>query len=186
MGAESSKSGECHHNEVPFVPVEDVAIGDGDIRRLWSYNSTSGGKYVYMTNDTVTAPGGSQAYVVAATGEAEGTTMPLTDIRFDQTQPIPLMFELKFKKDNAWYAVHASHTDVTASQMTDGTSFEVMALRSPNQPFVVLRSNKKLGKDDLFLSSDGAGKMKLKVSNQRIRRRAPEVDPALLFRVVRP
>ena len=70
--------------------------------------------------------------------------------------------------------------------MTGDTSFEVMALRSPNQPFVVLRSNKKLGDDDLYLSSDGAGEMKLKVPNQRIRRPAAEVDPALLFRVVRP
>jgi hypothetical protein len=45
--------------------------------------------------------------------------LALTDIRFDQTQPIPLMFELKFRKNNAWYAVHASHTDVTASQVSE-------------------------------------------------------------------
>jgi hypothetical protein len=73
-------------------------------------------------------------------------------------------------------------------QVTD-TSFEVIKLYSPNKALVVLRSNKKLGDDDLFLSSNGAGYMQLKVWNKPVRcppRTTSEVDPALLFRVVRP
>ena len=43
--------------------------------------------------------------------------------------------------------------------------------------------------DDLFLSSDGAGNMQLKVWNHPVPdppNTTSEVDPALLFRVVRP
>jgi hypothetical protein len=72
--------------------------------------------------------------------------------------------------------------------MTD-TSFEVIGLWFPNTPYVVLRSNKKLEDDDLFLSSDAAGNMQLKVWNKPVPdppNTTPEVDPALLFRLVRP
>ncbi|CAB3992176.1 Hypothetical predicted protein, partial [Paramuricea clavata] len=70
MGTKRSKS---HHHEVPYVPVIDIAINDGDIRRLWSYNSAYGGKYVFVTNNP--APEGSSAYVVAASGEVQGATI---------------------------------------------------------------------------------------------------------------
>ena len=73
-------------------------------------------------------------------------------------------------------------------QVTD-TSFEVMELWSPNKPYVVLRSNKTVGNDDLYLSSDGAGNMQLKVWNKPVPgppTTTSEADPALLFRVVRP
>lgn len=64
-----------------------------------------------------------------------------------------------------------------------------MQLFSPNRPYVVLRSNQQQGGENLYLSSDGGGVMKLKVWNKPIRappRTTAEVDPALLFRVVRP
>jgi hypothetical protein len=64
-----------------------------------------------------------------------------------------------------------------------------MELYSPNRPYYVLRSNKKVNDDDLFLSSDGAGNMQLKVWNHPVPgppNTTSEVDPALLFRVVRP
>jgi hypothetical protein len=35
----------------PDFPVFDIAINDGDIRRLWSYNSARGGNYVSLTNN---------------------------------------------------------------------------------------------------------------------------------------
>jgi hypothetical protein len=67
---------------------------------------------------------------------------------------------------------------------------------TPNQPYVVLESNRPKtnttttdGEVNLFLSSDGSGKMQLKEWNNPIPgppRTTPEVDPALLFRVVRP
>ncbi len=62
-----------------------------------------------------------------------------------------------------------------------------MELFQPNRPLIVLRSNKKLGNDDLYLSSDGAGNMRLKVWNNSGEppRAEAEVDPALLFRVVK-
>ncbi|CAB3999252.1 Hypothetical predicted protein, partial [Paramuricea clavata] len=72
--------------------------------------------------------------------------------------------------------------------MTD-TSFEVIELGSPNRPYVVFRSNKKLDDDDLYLSSDAAGNMQLKVWNKPVPdppNTTAEVDPALLFRLVRP
>ena len=71
-------------------------------------------------------------------------------------------------------------------------------LGTPNQPYVVLESNRPKTNTttndgelevNLFLSSDGAGKMQLKEWNNPIPgppRTTPEVDPALLFRVVRP
>ncbi len=40
--------------------------------------------------------------------------LAFTDIRFDQTQPIPQMFELKINKSNTWYAVKASENGVQA------------------------------------------------------------------------
>ncbi len=42
----------------------------------------------------------------------------LTDIQFHRTQPIPKMFELKFHKNDTWYAVHASESGVTASTVS--------------------------------------------------------------------
>ncbi|CAB3992178.1 Hypothetical predicted protein [Paramuricea clavata] len=187
-----TKRSKHHHQEDLIVPEQaclNDAIDDDDIRRLWSYNSTAGGRYVYMTNNT--ARGDCSGYVVEATGEAQGKTMPLTDIRFDlppSSNHFQPKFQLKFKKDNTWYSVNASEYSVTASEVTD-TSFEVIKLYSPNKGLVVLRSNKKLDDDDLFLSSNGAGYMQLKVWNKPVRcppRTTSEVDPALLFRVVRP
>ena len=64
-----------------------------------------------------------------------------------------------------------------------------MELWSPNRPYYVLRSNKKVGDDDLYLSSDEAGNLKLKVWNKPVPEpphTTAEVDPALLFRLVRP
>ncbi len=71
----------------------------------------------------------------------------------------------------------------------DGTIFQVFALYSPNDSYVVMESNKLNGNNKLYLSSDGAGKMKLKVWNAPIPgppHTTDEVDPALLFRMVRP
>ena len=42
----------------------------------------------------------------------------LTDIQFNQTSAIPKMFELKFHKNDTWYAVHASESRVTASTVS--------------------------------------------------------------------
>ena len=66
----------------------------------------------------------------------------------------------------------------------------MFALYSPNDSFVVIESNKS-DKDSnkLYLSNDGAGNMKLKVWNAPIPgppHTTDEVDPALLFRMVRP
>ena len=60
---------------------------------------------------------------------------------------------------------------------------------SPNSPYVALRSNQQQDGHNLFLSSNGAGNMKLKRWNNPVPESpftTPEVDPALLFRVVRP
>ena len=70
-----------------------------------------------------------------------------------------------------------------------------MDLLGVNEPYYVLRSNKSQGVDGqgdplyLYLSSDGAGKMKLKLWNKPVTDppgTTGEVDPALLFRIVRP
>jgi hypothetical protein len=43
----------------------NLSIEHGDIKRLWSYNSTSSsGKYVYMTN--ITAPNNGEIFIVKA------------------------------------------------------------------------------------------------------------------------
>ena len=124
--------------------------------------------------------------------------MPLTDIKFNQTQPIPQMFQLSFQKNDTWYTAQAADTSalLTASselvltdEDTSDTSFEVIHLFSPNRPYIVLRSNKKQGEEHLYLSSDGAGNLRLKVWNKPIPLppiTTAEVDPALLFRLVRP
>ncbi|XP_028397507.1 uncharacterized protein LOC114521312 isoform X4 [Dendronephthya gigantea] len=171
-------------------------IDNQEIRRLWSYNSGSGtGKYVFITDN---GPGKvlcydySKSYFVKATGDAEGTTLALTDITFLEIQrrPDPQLFQLQFNKNNQDYYLTASERDVVAVDgANDATSFEVKQLFQPNSAFCVLQSNKKQGTDDLYLSSDGAGNMKLKVWNKPIPPppdTTAEVDPALLFRVVRP
>ena len=71
------------------------------------------------------------------------------------------------------------------------TSFRVVHLWRPNAEYVVLQSNMKQGADELYLimSSDGEGNMKLKVWNKPVRDppdTTAEVDPGLLFRMVRP
>ncbi|XP_028397506.1 uncharacterized protein LOC114521312 isoform X2 [Dendronephthya gigantea] len=164
-------------------------IDNQEIRRLWSYNSGSGtGKYVFITDN---GPD-SKSYFVKATGDAEGTTLALTDITFLEIQrrPDPQLFQLQFNKNNQDYYLTASERDVVAVDgANDATSFEVKQLFQPNSAFCVLQSNKKQGTDDLYLSSDGAGNMKLKVWNKPIPPppdTTAEVDPALLFRVVRP
>jgi hypothetical protein len=73
-------------------------------------------------------------------------------------------------------------------QDTDGgTIFHRFRLSSPNRPYVVLKSTTG---DDLYLSSDGAGTMKLKSWNLPEGRSPPgasgKIDPAFLFRLVRP
>ena len=40
---------------VPFVPIYDISITDGDIRRLWSCNSTKGDRYIQITDQIVPA-----------------------------------------------------------------------------------------------------------------------------------
>jgi hypothetical protein len=65
----------------------------------------------------------------------------------------------------------------------------LFSLYAPNDTFIVLQADKNSGKDELYLSSNGAGKMKLKRWNSPIPgppRTVDEVDPALLFRLVRP
>ena len=70
-----------------------------------------------------------------------------------------------------------------------------MDLLGVNEPYYVLRSNKSTGTDAqgnelyLYLSSDGAGNMKMKLWNKPVPDppgTTGEVDPALLFRIVRP
>jgi hypothetical protein len=73
-------------------------------------------------------------------------------------------------------------------QGTDGgTIFHRFRLSSPNRPYVVLKSTTG---DGLYLSSDGAGTMKLKSWNLPEGRSPPgasgKIDPAFLFRLVRP
>ena len=65
---------------------------------------------------------------------------------------------------------------------TKGVPFEVLQCWNPNSAYVVLRTN---GNETakLYLSSDAAGKMKLKASEDE---HTPEIEPALLFRVVKP
>ena len=75
-------------------------------------------------------------------------------------------------------------------QSNSDTWFKVKELLSPNQPCVVLQSNKKDKNGPLYLSSDGAGNMKLKRGNlEGVKymddKDLYDVDPALLFRVVR-
>lgn len=48
-----------------LVQMYNLSIEHGDIKRLWSYNSTSSsGKYVYMTN--ITAPNNGEIFIVKA------------------------------------------------------------------------------------------------------------------------
>ena len=76
-------------------------------------------------------------------------------------------------------------------QTNQNILFEVICLFDPNKPYFVLRSNTKSTDNQwLYLSSNGAGDMRLKPWNLPAARDPPEasaeVDPALLFRVVRP
>ena len=74
-------------------------------------------------------------------------------------------------------------------QTNNGTWFKKIELLSPNQPCIVLQSvTKGENEEPLYLSSDGAGNMKLKHGNLEDldEKDLYEVDPALLFRVVRP
>ncbi|CAB4012598.1 Hypothetical predicted protein [Paramuricea clavata] len=103
------------------------------------------------------------------------------------------MFELRFEKEGKWYPVNATESGVTASKFTDPptdtTVFGVIQFWSPNTPYVALRSNQQHDGHNLFLSSNGAGYMKLKRWNKPVPESpftTPQVDPALLFRVVRP
>ncbi|CAB4030680.1 Hypothetical predicted protein [Paramuricea clavata] len=93
---------------------------------------------------------------------------------------------MKFHQNIADYTVSASQDSVTASQNNNGaTIFHRFDLRVPNKPYVVLKSTS--GKN-LYLSSDGAGNLKLKSWN--LPKRSPPgaskyVDPAFLFRLVK-
>ena len=72
--------------------------------------------------------------------------------------------------------------------------FTYSELDPPNQPYIVFQcTNITVGDDHdvAYLSSDGAGKMKLKRWNLTGEERRPPkagelIDPALLFRVVKP
>ena len=67
--------------------------------------------------------------------------------------------------------------------------FQLFSLFTPNDYYIVLQANETSGNDTLYLSSNGAGYMKLKIWNKPIPgppRTTDEVDPALLFRLVRP
>ena len=75
-------------------------------------------------------------------------------------------------------------------QTNKNTLFEVIYLFNENEPYCVLRSNRKSTANEwLYLSSNGAGDMRLKPWNKPVPEppeASVEVDPALLFRVVRP
>ena len=168
--------------------LKGTDIENGNIRRLWAYNSTSGpGKYVQII-----PPTSDQTCSVKATGRAEGTTQPYTNIKLYEVTALPLMFALQFQVGQDWYTVTASNNSVVAATNitpAQATSFNVIELWFPNEPYCVLQSNQMQGGDKLYLSSDGTGHLKLKTWNKPIAdppEASAEVDPALLFRVVRP
>ena len=134
-----------------------------------------------------------QAYFVRATGDAGGTDP--TEIRFHQVTPFSPTYFLKFEKAGLSYNVctSASANSIIGSTEAElsatDISFRVWDLFHPNSGYVVLESSEKIGEDSLYLSSDGAGNMKLIRWNKPIPGppdTTEEVDPALLFRVVRP
>lgn len=176
------------HKSMRSYYLKGIVIGHGSTRRLWAYNSTSGpGKYVHMIPPTV-----DETCCVKATGRAEGTTMPFTDIRFYEVSPLPQMFALQFKEGSDWYTVNASNNSVIAATNIsphNATTFTLLELWFPNEPYCVLQSNVTQGEDKLYLSSDGSGHLKLKTWNKPVvgpPDTTADVDPALLFRVVRP
>lgn len=143
---------------------------------------------MYMTN--ITAPNNGEIFIVKATGNAEGITLPFTNIKFHVVNQLPdKLFSLQFTKNEIWHTVSASENGVAAHKDAP-TSFRILQLFAPNRPYVVFESSEKTKDGDkLYLSSDGSGDMKLKVWNKAVReppRTTGEVDPALLFRVVRP
>ena len=177
------------YNPIRSCYREGTVIDHGSTRRLWAYNSTSGpGKYVHMIPPTAN----NQTCCVKATGRAEGTTMPFTNIRFYEIHPLPQMFALQFKEGSDWYTVNASNNSVIAATNIsphNATIFTLLQLLSPNEPYFVLQSNVTQGEDILYLSSDGSGNLKLKTWNEPVvgpPDTTADVDPALLFRVVRP
>ena len=68
--------------------------------------------------------------------------------------------------------------------------FMLISLHSPNDSYVVVQAKKNAENDPpLYLSSNGAGNMKLKAWKSPIPgppRTTDEVDPALSFRLVKP
>ena len=185
-------------------------------RLLWSIGSTSGGKYVSVKKGdmetesevTVTAKGESDdtsgdmasksTIDVTGSGESDNDT-DIVKIKFvkyicseNMKKTVQPWFYLKFSSASKVYTVSASKDWVKASDQknTSGTLFQIFSLYSPNDSYVVVQSDQK--NDDgnpLYLSSNGAGNMKLKVWNSPIPgppHTTDQVDPALLFRLVRP
>ncbi|XP_028397746.1 uncharacterized protein LOC114521479 [Dendronephthya gigantea] len=174
------------------------------------YNSGSAiGKYVIIT-DKSPPDHNSTSYIVEATGDDEGENEDLTKITFlkaDGKKHMypPYWFQLQLEKKDQKYYLAASEKDVVAFVgAKDATLFRVIELFSPNEAFCVLQSNKKTeveveGTDEkkkkkkkkvyLYLSSDRVGNLKLKIWNEPAPyppHTSAHVDPALLFRVVRP
>ena len=108
----------------------------------------------------------------------------------DPRRTVQPWFYLKFASGEIDYTVSASESEVKASDQTNtGTIFRFFSLYSPNDSYIVLQAIVSEGEEPLYLSSNGAGDMKLKAWNSPIPdppHTTDEVDPALLFRVVRP
>ena len=185
----------------PRFYEDDYTWKEGDPlvrnRQLWSVGSTSGGKYVSVK----TADMENQLpCTVTATGEedSQSDVVKIKCVKLvdpdEIAKTVQSWFYLKFSDGENDWTVTASKRPgegVTASKLTtNGTPFRFMSLFSPNDSYLVLKSDKKNDEGDpLYLSSNGAGKMKLKVWNSPAPgppRTSDEVDPALLFRLVLP
>ena len=166
------------------------------IRQLWSVASTTGGKYVSVK----TADMGAQKLPlnVTATGEADSQSdaINIKCVKFldpvsDPKRTVQPWFYLKFFNGQNEYTVSASENGVKASDMTNpGTLFRFVSLRSSDESYLVFQSDQNNADGNpLYLSSNGAGNMKLKVWNSPVPDppyTSDEVDPALLFRLVHP
>ncbi|XP_028409332.1 uncharacterized protein LOC114531933 [Dendronephthya gigantea] len=175
-----------------------IVIKNGEVLRLWSYNSASGGRFVSITEAKATSSTqDSTNYVVAATQEQQ----PSSEIKFIKTHEFAEIFKMQFQKNDGFkYTLNASQDgSITAAEIADSDSvaqFTYYELDPPNQPYVVLPSTNRSttaadGKIyDLYLSSDGAGNMSLKRWNLSSNALPPKatalIDPSLLFRVVKP
>lgn len=171
-------------------PVRTDLSLQGKTYQVWSLMSRSGDQYICKTMEVT-----STGFVANATGTANGP-LPIA-VHFKIESPGDIWCRMVFVTNHdRKYRLSGTSSGVSAvpaenSPIPDEEIWKPVKLTGPaNIDYYAFQSKKKENGKDMYLSSDGAGKLTVKQANSptgiKPFKNNPWIDVSLLFRAVEP